>query len=349
MGDAGVSKRRSALEETAQALVAEGKGILAADESNQTMTKRLDAVGAQSTPESRAHFRELLFTTEGIERHISGVILYDETIHQSASDGSPFPQLLSARGMIAGIKVDTGAKPLAGAPGETITEGLDGLRERLAAYSELGARFAKWRAMIGIGEAEPSRYAIATNAHALGRYAALCQEAEIVPVVEPEVLMDGEHSIERSEQVTKVVLSAVFRELADQSVLLEGIVLKPNMVLSGYTCPQQATVEEVAQRTLAVMREVVPAAVPGIAFLSGGQDDELAAEHLNAINQLPGAPWQLSFSFGRALQAAALKVWSGQESSAPDAQLTFAHRVRCNGEARSGRYGAELEQARAAA
>ncbi len=349
MGGAGVTEPRSTLERTARALVAQGKGILAADESNQTMTKRLAAVGAQSTPESRAQFRELLFTTAGADRHISGAILYDETIHQSASDGSPFPALLSGRGMLTGIKVDTGAKPLAGAEGEMITEGLDGLRERLAVYRELGARFAKWRAVISIADAKPSCYAIATNAHALGRYAALCQESGIVPIVEPEVLMDGEHPIERSEQVTEVVLSTVFRELVDQRVLLEGVVLKPNMVLSGYGCPRQASVHEVAERTLAVLRRVVPAAVPGIAFLSGGQKDELAAAHLSAINQLGGAPWQLSFSFGRALQAAPLKVWSGQKANAAEAQRAFAHRVHCNGEARSGRYALELERARAAA
>jgi fructose-bisphosphate aldolase class I len=329
-------------------MVAEGKGILAADESNKTMTKRLDSVGAESTEETRRRFRELLVTTPGVEEHISGVILYDETIRQAATDGTPFPALLAGLGMIPGIKVDTGAKPLAGADEETVTEGLDGLRERLAEYRELGARFAKWRAVISIGDGRPSRYCIATNAHALARYAALCQEAGIVPIVEPEVLMDGEHSVATSEQTTSATLRAVFAELADQRVLLEGIVLKPNMVLAGYECSEQAGVEEVAERTLRMLRRAVPAAVPGIAFLSGGQSDELASAHLNAMNALGGAPWELSFSYGRALQAAPLKAWAGDESNADAAQAAFAHRARCNGEARFGRYSEAVEQAVAA-
>jgi fructose-bisphosphate aldolase class I len=340
-----MTKHRQALEATVREMVAEGKGILAADESNKTMTKRLDAVGAESSEESRLRFRELLVTTPGVEEFISGVIMYDETIRQTASDGTPFPTLLTGLGMIPGIKVDTGAKPLAGADEETVTEGLDGLRERLAEYHELGARFAKWRAVISIGDGLPSRYCIATNAHALARYAALCQEAGIVPIVEPEVLMDGDHPVGRSEKATSATLRAVFAELLDQRVLLEGIVLKPNMVLSGYDCPEQAGVDEVAERTLALLRRVVPAAVPGIAFLSGGQSDELAAAHLSAMNALGGVPWELSFSYGRALQATALKAWGGEESNAEAAQAVFAHRARCNGEARCGRYTEEVEHA----
>jgi len=337
-------RHRRALEATAQAMVAEGKGLLAADESNSTMSKRLVATGVQSTSETRRRFRELLFTTPAAPEHISGVILYDETIRQTAFDGAPFPQLLAARGLIPGIKVDTGAKPLAGAEGEWVTEGLDGLRERLLEYRALGARFAKWRAVLAIGEGRPSRYCVSTNAHALARYAALCQQGGIVPIVEPEVLMDGQHSIDQSEEITGVALRAVFAELLDQRVLLEGIVLKPNMVLSGYDCPRQASVAEVAERTVALLRRVVPAAVPGIAFLSGGQSDEAAAAHLNAMNRLGAAPWQLSFSYGRALQATPLTVWSGRESHVRQAQAALAHRARCNGEARFGRYTGELER-----
>jgi fructose-bisphosphate aldolase class I len=337
-------KHGQTLEETARQLVAEGKGVLAADESTGTMGKRLHALGVTSTPETRRRFRELLFTTPGVARHISGVILYDETIRQAGSDGTPFPELLAGLGMIPGIKVDTGAKPLAGSPGETVTEGLDGLRERLAEYSELGARFAKWRAVIAIGDRLPSRYCVATNAHALARYAALCQEAGIVPIVEPEVLMDGDHLLQRSEVVTGEVLRTVFAELLDHRVLLEGIVLKPNMVLSGYDCAQRASVEQVAECTLELFRRVVPAAVPGIAFLSGGQSDELASAHLNAISAI-GGPWELSFSYGRALQSAPLRTWAGQESNVVAAQTVFAHRARCNGEARFGRYNEDLEPA----
>ncbi|PZS14091.1 MAG: fructose-bisphosphate aldolase class I [Solirubrobacterales bacterium] len=340
-----MTQHKQALESTAREMVAAGKGILAADESNRTMTKRLESVDVESTEESRRRFRDLLFSTSDAEEHISGVIMYDETIRQSTADGTPFPEFLRSRGIIPGIKVDTGAKPLAGAEGETITEGLDGLRERLAEYHELGARFAKWRGVIEIDERHPSRYCVATNAHALARYGALCQEAGIVPIIEPEVLMDGEHTIGRAEKITDATLRAVFAELLDQRVLLEGIVLKPNMVMSGYECPQQAGVEEVAQRTLSLFRRLVPAAVPGIAFLSGGQSDELATAHLNAMNQIGDVPWELSFSYGRALQAAPLKVWSGQESNVAAAQAAYAHRARCNGEARFGRYSEKLEQA----
>jgi fructose-bisphosphate aldolase class I len=336
------AKRRDVLETTARALVAEGKGILAADESNATMTKRMEAVGAESTPETRRRFRELLVTTPGAADQISGVIMYDETFRQVTADGTPFPSLLGSRGMISGIKVDTGAKALAGTDGELVTEGLDGLRERLAEYHELGASFAKWRAVIVFGGGLPTRYGVAVNAHALARYAALCQEAEIVPIVEPEVLMSGSESIERSEAVTGAVLRTVFAELVDQRVLLEGMVLKPNMVLSGYACTQQAGVEEVAERTLAMLGRVVPAAVPGVAFLSGGQSDELATAHLNAMNALGGAPWELSFSYGRALQAEPLRVWAGEESNARAAQVAFAQRAFCNGEARRGRYSPDL-------
>jgi fructose-bisphosphate aldolase, class I len=337
-----------AMRETARELVAPGKGILAADESTGTIQKRFDQIGVESTEENRRAYRQLLFTTAGLGDHISGVILYDETIRQATDDGTPLTEVLEKAGVIPGIKVDTGAKPLAGSPEETVTEGLDGLRERLAEYRELGARFAKWRAVIAIGHDRPSRYAISANAHALGRYAALCQEAGVVPIVEPEVLMDGDHTIERSEEVTQATLQAVFGELLDQRVVLEGIVLKPNMVLSGYSCPRQASVHEVAERTLAVLRRVVPAAVPGIAFLSGGQSDSLASAHLNAMNTIGDVPWELSFSYGRALQAAPLQAWSGQEENVRAAQSSFAHRVRCNGEARRGRYSEELERAHAA-
>jgi len=342
-----MSGHGEALSETARAMVAPGRGILAADESNATMTKRLEAVGVDSSEESRRRFRELLVSTPGVEEHISGVILYDETIRQQA-EGRPFCEQLSERGMVPGIKVDTGAKPLAGAEGEKVTEGLDGLRERLEEYHEMGARFAKWRGVIAIGDHLPSPYCIDVNAHALARYAALCQEAGIVPIVEPEVLMDGEHSIDRHEQVTGATLRAVFAELLDQRVALEGMILKPNMVLSGSDCADQAGVDEVAERTLALIRRVVPAAVPGIAFLSGGQSDELASSHLSAMNALGEVPWQLSFSYGRALLGSPLKIWAGDEANEAEAQKAFAHRARCNSEARYGRYTEETEQALAA-
>jgi fructose-bisphosphate aldolase, class I len=339
---------RARLEETAQAMVADGRGILAADESNATMTKRLEAVGVESTPESRRAFRGLMFTAEGAAEYISGVIMYDETIRQATADGTPFPELLTQRGILPGIKVDTGAKPLAGFPGETVTEGLDGLRSRLSEYRDLGARFAKWRAVIGIGEDRPTRGCIEANAHALARYAGLCQEAGIVPIVEPEVLMEGRHTIGRSEEVTVAVLRTVFARLAEQRVLLEGMVLKPNMLLAGYDCPEQAGVEEVAERTLACFRRVVPAAVPGIAFLSGGQSDERAAAHLSAMNAIGGVPWELTFSYGRALVAAPLKVWAADTDRLADAQAAFLHRARCNAAARMGEYVESMEQPLAA-
>src|SRR6266550_2120751 len=323
------------LQSTAQALVAEGKG---------TIKKRLDSIGVESTEETRRAYRELLFTTEGAEEFISGVILYDETIRQSASDGTPFPKLLESKGVIPGIKVDTGAKPLALTDGETITEGLDGLRDRLEEYRELGARFAKWRATYSIAHDKPSEYCVWTNAHALARYAALCQEAGLVPIVEPEVLQDGTHTIERSFRVTGRVLQAVFTELRDQRVELDGMLLKPNMVLSGYEAHERAGVDEVAQWTVRCLRLHVPAAVPGIVFLSGGQSDEDATAHLNAMNARGPHPWQLSFSYGRALQAPALKAWGGSVQNVEAAQQAFAVRAKLNGLARSGSYSPEMER-----
>jgi fructose-bisphosphate aldolase class I len=334
----------SELEATARALVAPGKGILAADESSGTIKKRFEAVGIESTEESRRAYRELLFTTPGAADYITGVILFDETIRQRAADGSPFPGLLDRQGIIPGIKVDTGAKPLALAPGEKVTEGLDGLRERFAEYAELGAKFAKWRAVIAIGEGIPSQYCIWVNAHALARYAALAQEAGLVPIVEPEVLMDGDHTLERSFHVTAQVQRAVFTELHDQRVQLEGMLLKPNMVLSGYDSPEQADVEEVARATLTCLKHNVPAAVPGIVFLSGGQSDELATAHLNALNALGPQPWELSFSYGRALQAAAQNAWRGEAANVPAAQAAYLKRARLNGAARAASYSPEQEQ-----
>src|SRR5206468_4058416 len=336
------------LQSTAQALVAEGKGILAADESTGTIKKRLDSIGVESTEETRRAYRELLFTTEGAEEFIGAVILYDETIRQQASDGTPFPKLLESKGIVPGIKVDTGAKPLALADGETVTEGLDGLRERLAEYRELGARFAKWRAVITIGKDIPSEYCVWTNAHALARYAALCQEGGLVPIVEPEVLMDGTHTIQRYFEVTEATLRSVFNALAAHRVLLEGMLLKPNMVLSGKECPQQASVQEVAEATVRCMKRVVPAAVPGLVFLSGGQTDSQATEHLNAMNRLSDLPWQLSFSFGRALQAPVLNAWKGDPAKVADAQRAFHHRALCNSKARFGKYTEDMESAKAA-
>ncbi|MEX1169763.1 MAG: class I fructose-bisphosphate aldolase [Chloroflexota bacterium] len=333
----------SDIESIAGLLVAPGKGILAADESTGTIEKRFRAVGVESTPDSRRAYRNLLFITPGIEAHISGVILFDETIRQSADDGTQFAELLASRGIVPGIKVDRGAKPLAGAPGEKVTEGLDGLRERLVEYRELGARFTKWRAVIGIGPDLPTDYAIRVNAHALARFAALSQEAGLVPIVEPEVLMDGDHTIERSFEATSRTLEAVFSELLAERVKLEGILLKPNMVLSGYECPEQATHEEVAAWTIRALRRHVPAAVPGIVFLSGGQSDEDAIANLDALNRVGGQPWQLSFSFGRALQAAALKSWAGDPANVPPAQQVFADRAALTGAARGGSWSAHGE------
>jgi len=333
------------LSATAKALVAPGKGILAADESSGTIKKRFDSISTESTEDNRRAYREMLFTTKGAADFISGVILFDETIRQNAADGTPLVKILEDQGIIPGIKVDLGAKPLAGAEGETVTEGLDGLRERLAEYHSLGARFAKWRATYSITDTLPSAYCIDVNAHALARYAALCQEAGIVPIVEPEVLMDGDHTIERSFEVTTAVLDALYEALYLQRVRLDGSLLKPNMVLSGYSCPQQASVEEVAEATVRCFRATVPAAVPGIVFLSGGQSDELATAHLNAMNTLDGRPWQLSFSYGRALQAPALKAWKGEAANVDAGKDAFLHRAKLNSAARSGSYSPEMEKA----
>lgn len=329
---------------TAQALVAEGQGVLAADESTGTMSKRLKAEDIPATAENRRAYREVLVTTPGLGDWISGVIMYDETVRATLSDGRPFMKAVAEAGMLPGIKVDTGAKPLAGAPDEKVTEGLDGLRDRLAEYVEMGARFAKWRAVITIGDGIPSRQCIAANAHALARYAALCQEAGVVPIVEPEVLTDGDHSVDRAEEVTGDTLAAVYDQLREQNVALEGTILKPNMVLAGKDHPNQPSVQEVTDRTLRCFRRTVPAAVPGIAFLSGGQGDELASEHLNAFNNAGPQPWELSFSYGRALIAAALAAWKGDAANTEAAQAALAHRARCNSAARQGDYSADLER-----
>jgi len=334
---------RSELARVANAMVAKNKGILAADESTGTIKKRFDAIKLESTEEHRRLYRELLFTAPGAAEWISGVILYDETIRQKTKDGTAFPEYLTKRGMLPGIKVDTGAKPLAGFPGETITEGLDGLRERLGEYRNLGARFAKWRAVIDIGEGIPTPYAIQANAHALARYAALCQEADIVPIVEPEVLMDGAHSIERCEQVTDAALARVFSELFEHRVYLEGIVLKPNMVISGKKAANRAPPEAVAEATVRCLKRHVPPAVPGIAFLSGGQSPTEATLHLSLVNKLGPLPWSLTFSYGRALQDTALKAWGGAAANFGSAQKEFAKRAKLNGLATTGRYSQEME------
>jgi fructose-bisphosphate aldolase class I len=328
---------------TARALVAPGKGILAADESSGTIAKRFRSIDVESTAERRRAYRELLFTTEGAANYISGVICYDETLRQRAADGTPLAEVLSSQGMIPGIKVDTGATGLAGFPGEKITEGLDGLADRLASYRDLGARFTKWRAVITIGEHIPTSGCIRANAEALGRFAASSQEAGLVPIVEPEVLMDGDHTIERCDQATRDTLAAVFGALHRHRVHLDGMLLKPNMVVSGGDSVTQAGVDQVAEWTVAALLDHVPASVPGIVFLSGGQSDEAATAHLNAMNRLGGAPWQLSFSYGRALQAPALKAWKGDPANAPAAQRAFHHRARLNGAARTGSYTQNME------
>ncbi|MHB8886051.1 MAG: class I fructose-bisphosphate aldolase [Methylovirgula sp.] len=337
---------RDQLERIARAMVGKGKGLLAADESTGTIKKRFEAIGIASTAETRRDYREFMFRTRpAMDNHISGVILYDETIRQNGADGTPLVRLIEATGAIPGIKVDLGAKPLPGFPGETITEGLDGLAGRLKDYYALGARFAKWRAVIDIGDGIPTHAAIVANAHALARYAALCQEADIVPIVEPEVLMDGNHSLRRCYEVTEAVLKTVFDALYAQRVFLEGIVLKPNMVVPGKKAPQQAAVEEVAAATVQVLKNCVPTAVPGIAFLSGGQSDVEATAHLDAINHLDPLPWAVTFSYGRALQAAAQKAWAGKPENVPMAQAAFAHRARMNGLAALGEWTAPLEAA----
>ena len=336
--------KTDALEVTAQALAAPGKGILAADESHGTIGKRFAGIGVTASEETRRAYRELLFTTDGLEAGVSGVILYDETIRQRTTDGVPFVQVLADAGILPGIKVDKGTQELAGFPGEKITAGLDGLRQRLAEYHDLGARFTKWRAVIAIGDGIPTRTCLKSNAHALARFAALSQEAGLTPVVEPEVLMDGTHDIARHEEVTEAAIRAVFQALAEHRVILEGMLLKPNMVLSGKDRPEQADAGEVAERTVRCMRRCVPAAVPGLMFLSGGQSDVRATVHLNLMNRLEVSPWQLSFSFGRALQAPALKAWSGVPANAKRAQDALHHRVLCNSAARYGNYRHEMEQ-----
>lgn len=331
------------LRDTARALVAPGKGILAADESIGTIGKRFAKLGVPSTAETHRAYRDMLFTTLGIEEFISGVILYDETIRQESLGGTMFPSLLSDKGIIPGIKVDTGAIELALHPGEKVTQGLDGLRERLAEYRSMGARFTKWRAVITIGAGIPSDACITANADALARYAALAQEAGLVPIVEPEVLMDGDHDIERCEAVTSAVLRSVFEELALQGILLEGMLLKPSMTISGKLCAHQASVQEVAEATVRTLRRTIPSAVPGIVFLSGGQSSELATAHLNAMNKLGPHPWELSYSYGRALQEPALTIWHGEDANVGAAQAAFYHRSKCNSAARTGSYTAELE------
>ncbi len=335
----------SELNKVARAMVAAGKGILAADESSGTIKKRFDAIGVESTEESRRDYREMLFrSTEAMSKYVSGVILYDETIWQNAKDGTPLVKLIEQAGAIPGIKVDEGTMALPACPGELVTKGLDKLAERLPKYYERGARFAKWRAVIDIGAGIPTRTAIHVNAHALARYAALCQAAQIVPIVEPEVLMDGDHDIERCCEVTKTVLNKTFQELRMQRVELEGMVLKPNMAVSGKKCPKQASVEEVAEKTVRLLKACVPAAVPGIAFLSGGQSDEEATAHLNAMHRLGPLPWPLTFSYGRALQAAPQKAWSGKAENVAAGQRAFTHRARMNALASKGEWAADLEK-----
>jgi fructose-bisphosphate aldolase class I len=335
-----------ALITTAGVLVAGDKGLLAMDESNPTCNKRFAALGIPQAEEARRAWRELIVTTPGLGECVSGVILYDETIRQQKKNGTLFVNIITGAGIIPGIKVDTGAKDMAGHSGEKITEGLDGLRDRLAEYFQMGARFAKWRAVIAMGESIPSRGCIEANAQALARYAALCQEAGLVPVVEPEVLMDGEHTLEQCRKVTEEVLQTVFNHLYTQRVMLEGMLLKPNMVLPGLTCPRQESVIEVAEATVRCLMRVVPAAVPGIAFLSGGQSGELASARLNAMNDRfkSKLPWALAFSFARAIQQPALEIWQGKEANVPAAQQALVHRARCNRAARRGEYNASMER-----
>jgi fructose-bisphosphate aldolase class I len=333
---------------TAGAMVAEDKGLLAIDESTPTCNKRFEKVGIPQTEEARRSYREMILTTLGLGEFISGIILYDETIRQSRKDGTPFVKVITDAGIIPGIKVDTGVKDMAGHLGEKITEGLDGLRDRLAEYSQMGARFAKWRAVITIADGIPSRGCIEANAQALARYAALCQEAGLVPIVEPEVLMDGEHTLKRCSEVTEEVLRTVFKELYTQKVTLEGMILKPNMVLPGLACPTQETVDEVADATVRCLLRAVPAAVPGIAFLSGGQSGELATARLNAMNVRfkSRLPWALAFSFARAIQQPALEIWKGEEATVLSAQQALYHRAKCNRAARRGEYNAAMERTR---
>ena len=336
---------RETLSATAHAMVAPGKGILAMDESHPTCKKRFDALDIEFTEENRRAYRDMLVTAAGLGNHVGGAILFDETLRQKLLDGTPFPEHLNSIGIVPGIKVDKGAKDLAGHPGEKVTEGLDGLRDRLAEYVGLGARFAKWRAVITIGDGLPSEACLEANAHGLARYAALCQEADLVPIVEPEVLMNGEHDIDRSYDVTVRALDVTFDQLARQGVWLEGIVLKPSMVISGDRCAEQADVETVATRTVECLKKTVPADVPGIAFLSGGQSDEEASAHLNAINRHPDLPWAVTFSYGRALQQQAMKSWGGAEANREVGQAAISKRARLNGAAARGAYDVEMEKA----
>jgi fructose-bisphosphate aldolase class I len=333
------------LQSTAHKLVADHRGILAADESTSTIEKRFKSIGVENTEENRRAYRDMLFSTPGAAKFISGVIMYDETIRQKGKDGMSFAESQAKHGVIPGIKVDKGVKELPGSPQEKITEGLDGLRERLQEYYKLGARFAKWRAVIDIGAGIPTDYCIRANAQALARYAALCQVENIVPIVEPEVLMDGAHDIARCGEVTSATLKSVFEELANHRVVLEGMLLKPNMVIAGMKSPKQASVEEVARETVKVLKRFVPAAVPGIVFLSGGQSDVVATEHLHAMNAIGPMPWKLSFSYGRALQAAALAAWAGKEANVGAGQQAFHHRSKCNSAACAATYSAQMEKA----
>ncbi len=333
-----------ALNDIAVKMVTPGQGLLAADESTGTIGKRFDSINTENTESNRRDWREMLFrTTAAMKNHVSGVILYDETIRQKAKDGTPLVKLMQEQDAIPGIKVDKGAKPLAGHPGELVTEGLDGLRERLAEYYEIGARFAKWRAVITISDTTPTDGAIEANTHALARYAALCQAAGIVPIVEPEVLMDGCHSITRCEEVTRKVLKSLFVQLAQQNVALEGTILKPNMIVSAAQCETQASVKDVAERTVSVLKDCVPETVPGIAFLSGGQDNETATAHLDAMNKIGGLPWKLTYSYGRALQQSTLFAWYGEAHNYEKAQAAFNHRARMNGLASKGEWAAGME------
>ena len=330
------------LASTAQAIVANNKGILAADESTATIAKRFAGINLESTEQRRRDYREMLFRADGVGEYIGGAILLDETLRQKAADGTPLAQVMNDAGTIPGIKVDKGAKALAGRPGETITEGLDGLRERLAEYYDIGARFAKWRGVIDIADGIPSHYAIRANADALARYAALCQEARIVPIVEPEVLMDGAHGIDRCEEVTQHVLETVFQTLYEAGIYLEGILLKPNMIIAGKGAAQQADASEVAERTITLLKRVVPSAVPGIVFLSGGQTEQQATEHLNIMNQGSSLPWAVSYSYGRALQQSALQAWRGDEKNVAEAQKVYLHRAKCNSLAAAGEYNSSM-------
>ena len=336
----------SELNKVAVAMVAPGRGILAADESTGTIAKRFDSLGIASTPDTRRDYREMLFRTkEAMSKYVSGVILYDETLRQNAKDGTPLVKIIAQAGSLPGIKVDKGTKPLPNCPGEVVTEGLDGLRERLAEYRGLGAKFAKWRAVIDVAEHDmPSYTCVNANAHALARYAALCQDEGIVPIVEPEVLMDGAHDIDRCAEVTTWVLKETFQALFLNRVALEGMVLKPNMVVPGKKSGKRASVDEVAEKTLRVLKECVPAAVPGIAFLSGGQSDEDATAHLDAMNKMGHLPWRVSFSYGRALQAAPQKTWAGKSENVAAAQRAFNHRAMMNGLATRGEWKADLER-----